>query len=167
MTHLETDSPFEDLWRIGWHAGIPAKVLKKNQANLARTDLFSDKNHYIKQKGIYEKDTFYVNFLFEHLSTLTNNIFQKDVCNLSWQPGFGKKLLFHLFLPVFQVISANRAWRKHVSKGFILNLLPSSCLLDHYLIRLNTQCLAVLLVSYPTCPQTWTLQSFEYNKKEW
>lgn len=68
VTHPERDSPFEDLWR---NAGIPAKALKKHQANLARTDLFSDKNHFVKQKGTYEKDTFYADFVFKHLSTLT------------------------------------------------------------------------------------------------
>lgn len=56
----------------GWLAcRNSSQRVKKNQANLARTDLFSDKNHFVKQKGTYEKDTFYVNFLFKHLSTLT------------------------------------------------------------------------------------------------
>lgn len=56
----------------GWLAcRNSSQGVKKNQVNLARADLFSDKNHFVKQKGTYEKDTFYANFLFKHLSTLT------------------------------------------------------------------------------------------------
>lgn len=62
VTHLERYSPFEDLWSVGLHAGIPAKALKKHQANLARTDLFSDKNNFVKQKGTYEKRYFLCKF---------------------------------------------------------------------------------------------------------
>lgn len=38
---------FEDLWKVGWHAGTPVQVLKKpHQANVARTELFSGKSSF-------------------------------------------------------------------------------------------------------------------------
>lgn len=129
-TCLERNSPCEEVFlgsMEGWLAcrdysqGVKKKIIKPM---LQGQNCYLIRTHFVKQEGTYEKDTFYTSFLFEHLTTLTNNILQTGTCNLSWQPGLGKRFLFHLFLPVFQVISANRAWGKSI---LLKVLFQSSC----------------------------------------
>lgn len=52
---------FWDLWRVGWHAGTPAKVLKNHQANVARTKLLSDKNPFLLSRKPLSMQVFYLN----------------------------------------------------------------------------------------------------------
>lgn len=83
VTHLERYSPFEDLWSVGLHAGIPAKALKNIKPILQGQTCSLIRTILLSRRALMKKDTFYANFLFKHLSTLTNNILQKGTCSLS------------------------------------------------------------------------------------